>query len=35
MKDLDDFINQIENLHEFKIPLNLKPIKSEIYQEEV
>jgi hypothetical protein len=34
-EDLYDFFNQIENLHEFKIPLNLKPIKSEIYQEEV
>ena len=25
---------QVENLQEFKIPFNLKPIKSEIYQEE-
>lgn len=33
--DIDDFLNHIENLQEFKIPLNLKPIKSEIYQEEV
>lgn len=33
--ELDDFLNHIENLQEFKIPLNLKPIKSEIYQEEV
>ncbi|MED1472018.1 hypothetical protein [Bacillus salipaludis] len=33
--DLDAFFNHIENLHEFKIPLNLKPIRSEIYQEEV
>lgn len=34
-EDIDDFFNHIENLQEFKIPLNLKPIKSEIYQEEV
>ncbi|WP_436375856.1 hypothetical protein [Cytobacillus sp. BC1816] len=33
--DIDDFFNHIENLQEFKIPLNLKPINSEIYQEEV
>lgn len=33
--DIDDFLNYIENLQEFKIPLNLKPIKSEIFQEEV
>ncbi|USK68522.1 hypothetical protein [Peribacillus asahii] len=33
--DIDDFFNYIENLQEFKIPLNLKSIKSEIYQEEV
>jgi hypothetical protein len=33
--DLDDFFNHIETLQEFKIPLELKPIKSEIYQEEV
>jgi hypothetical protein len=33
--DIDDFLNHIENLQEFKIPLNLKSIKSEIYQEEV
>ena len=33
--DLYDFFNHIENLPEFKIPFNLKPIKSEIYQEEV
>ena len=33
--DIDDFLNHIENLQEFKISLNLKPIKSEIYQEEV
>ncbi|AZV62617.1 hypothetical protein [Peribacillus frigoritolerans] len=32
---IDDFLNHIENLREFQIPLNLKPIKSEIYQEEV
>ncbi|WNS75694.1 hypothetical protein RRV45_01190 [Bacillus sp. DTU_2020_1000418_1_SI_GHA_SEK_038] len=32
---IDDFFNHIENLQEFKIPLNLKPIKSEIFQEEV
>ncbi|MEH7419578.1 hypothetical protein V7266_30565 [Neobacillus drentensis] len=34
-EDLDDFLNHIENLQEFKIPLNSKPIKLEIYQEEV
>ena len=33
--NLDEFFNHVENLQEFKIPLNLKPIKSEIYQEEV
>ncbi|MFF2288287.1 hypothetical protein [Peribacillus butanolivorans] len=33
--DINDFLNHIEKLQEFKIPLNLKPIKSEIYQEEV
>ncbi|HWL26736.1 MAG TPA: hypothetical protein VNR38_23795 [Ureibacillus sp.] len=33
--DIDDFLNHIETLQEFKIPFNLKPIKSEIYQEEV
>ena len=33
--DIDDFLNHIENLQEFKITLNLKPIKSEIYQEGV
>jgi hypothetical protein len=33
--DIDDFFNHIENLQEFKIPFNLKPIKSEIFQEEV
>ncbi|MBD8590024.1 hypothetical protein IFT92_19730 [Peribacillus simplex] len=33
--DINDFLNHIENLQEFIIPLNLKPIKSEIYQEEV
>lgn len=33
--NLDEFFNHVENLQEFKIRLNLKPIKSEIYQEEV
>ncbi|PFP22723.1 hypothetical protein COJ96_25145 [Bacillus sp. AFS073361] len=33
--DIDDFLTHIENLQEFKIPLNLKPIILEIYQEEV
>ncbi|MFP5110556.1 hypothetical protein ACSU6B_28195 [Neobacillus sp. C211] len=33
--DIDDFLNHIDNLQEFNIPLNLKPIKTEIYQEEV
>lgn len=32
--EIDDFFNHIESLQEFKIPFNLKPIKSEIYQEE-
>lgn len=32
--EVDDFFNQIEDLQEFKIPSNLKPIKLEIYQEE-
>lgn len=33
--DVDDFFNHIENLQEFKIPMNLEPIKSEIYQEKI
>ncbi|WP_066061407.1 hypothetical protein [Neobacillus soli] len=33
--DINDFFNNIENLQEFKIPLNIKPIKSEIYREEI
>ncbi|MBB6448036.1 hypothetical protein [Bacillus benzoevorans] len=33
--NIDDFLSHIENLQEFKIPLILKPIKSEIYQEAV
>lgn len=33
--NIDDFLSHIENLQEFNIPLNLKPIKSEIYQEAV
>jgi hypothetical protein len=33
--DINEFLNQIENLREFQIPLNLKPNKSKIYQEEV
>jgi hypothetical protein len=33
--DKDGFFNHIENIKEFKIPLNLKPKKTEIYQEEV
>ncbi|MGE8081380.1 hypothetical protein [Peribacillus loiseleuriae] len=33
--DIDDFLNHIENLQEFKTPLSLKLIKSKIYQEEV
>ncbi|MEH6943337.1 hypothetical protein [Bacillus sp. JJ722] len=32
---IDDFFNHIENLQEFKIPLNLQPTKVEIYQEGV
>jgi hypothetical protein len=28
--DFDEYFNHIENLQEFKIPLNLKPIKLEI-----
>jgi len=31
--DIDDFLKHIEDLQEFKIPLNLRPIKTEIYQE--
>ncbi|MEH7126032.1 hypothetical protein V7127_22735 [Bacillus sp. JJ1773] len=34
-EDIDDFLNHIKKLPEFKIPLNLKPIKLEIHQEEV
>jgi len=34
-EDIDDFFNHIENCQEFKIPLNIKPINSGIYQEEV
>jgi hypothetical protein len=30
-----NFFNHIESLQEFKIPINLKPLKSEIYQEEI
>ncbi|MET3196078.1 hypothetical protein [Bacillus sp. OAE603] len=33
--NLDDFFHHVENLQEFKFPLNLKAIKLEIYQEEV
>ncbi|MGG0655312.1 hypothetical protein [Rummeliibacillus pycnus] len=33
--DIDDFFNHIEKLQEFKIFFNIKPINSEIYQEEV
>lgn len=33
--DIDKFFNHIENLKAFKIPLNLKSIKSEIYQKEI
>ncbi|WP_338472509.1 hypothetical protein R4Z10_07135 [Niallia sp. XMNu-256] len=33
--DIEDFFTHIENLQEFKIPLTSKPIKSEVYQEEV
>ncbi|MCM3666272.1 hypothetical protein M3204_17790 [Mesobacillus subterraneus] len=33
--EVDDFFNHIEDLQEFKIVSNLKPIKLEIYQEEV
>lgn len=32
---IDDFFKHIENLREFQIPLNVKPIKSEVYQEQV
>ena len=32
---IDEFFNHIESLQEFKVPLNLKPIKSEIYQTKV
>jgi len=33
--DLDDFFQHVENLQEFKFPLNLKAIRLEIYQEEI
>lgn len=33
--ELDDFFNHLEKLQAFNIPLNLKPIKVEIYQEQV
>lgn len=33
--NIDNFFNYIESLQEFKIPINLMPIKSEIYQEEI
>nr|WP_106779418.1 hypothetical protein [Lysinibacillus timonensis] len=33
--NIDDFFGHIENLEEFKIVLNFKPIKLDIYQEEV
>ena len=33
--DIDDFFNHIENLQEFKIPLNSKPVKLKIYQEKI
>ena len=33
--DIDNFLNHIVTLQEFKTPLELKPIKSEIYQEEI
>ncbi|MDM5250993.1 MULTISPECIES: hypothetical protein [unclassified Lysinibacillus] len=34
-EDIDEFFNHIESLQEFKVPLNLKPIKSEVYQTKV
>ncbi|MDN4494712.1 hypothetical protein [Ureibacillus aquaedulcis] len=34
-EDIDDFFERIEKLQEFKIPLNSKPIKLEIYQEKI
>ena len=33
--DIDEFFDHIENLQEFIVPLNLKPIKLEISQEEI
>lgn len=33
--DIDHFFNHVEGIHEFKIPLTLKPIKSAIYQEKL
>lgn len=33
--DIDDYFKHIETLQEYKIPLELKPIKLELYQEEV
>lgn len=34
-EDLDEFFNHLENLLEFKIPFNTKPVKLKIYQEEI
>ncbi|MBV7509033.1 hypothetical protein KW850_27940 [Bacillus sp. sid0103] len=33
--DIDDYFKDIEQLQAFNIPLKLKPIKLEIYQEEI
>ncbi len=33
--EIEGFFAHIENLQEFKIPLNSKPIKLKIYQEEI
>lgn len=33
--DIDDYFKDIEKLQAFNIPLKLKPIKLEIYQEEI
>lgn len=32
--DVDDFFNEIENLDEFKVPMNHPPLRFNLYQEE-
>ncbi|MFJ8246816.1 hypothetical protein [Peribacillus asahii] len=33
--EIEDFFNEIENLEEFKIPMNYTPLRFNFYQEEV